>query len=232
MREGKVGAVIPGAGRSRRLGGRDKLFYPILGRPLLAWTLEVLNSSPAVDEIVLVLNEENSGRGEELVARYGFRKVTRICLGGERRRDSVGAGLRLLPPCRWVIIHDAARPCLTPALIEQGLQTARACGAAVAAVPAVDTIKLVSGDGLVEATPERHRLWQVQTPQIFDYQLILRAYREVGDDATDDASLVERLGHPVKVFPGSYENIKVTGEVDLLLAETILRRRNEGRPGL
>lgn len=232
MKESRIGAVVPGAGKSQRLGGGDKLFRPILGRPLLAWTLEGLHSSPLVDEIVLVLNEDNLDKGKALVRQDNLHKVRSICLGGERRQDSVVKGLNSLSPCRWVIIHDAARPCITPDLIARGLEAVRTAKAVVAAVPAIDTIKLVSPGGLVETTPERHRLWQIQTPQIFDYELIMRAYKEVTGDVTDDASAVEKLGHPVRIFPGSYENIKVTYELDFLLVEAILRQRREGRSGV
>lgn len=221
-RRGRVGAVIVAAGRSARMNGVDKLFVPLHGRLLLAHTVAAFEACPAVDDIVLVVASDNLARAQALVGEEGWRKVRRVCAGGARRRDSVRAGLDVLPACQWVIVHDGARPCVEVEVIERGLAEARRTGAAIAAVPVKDTVKVVDGERRILDTPERERLWSAQTPQAFRYDLLARAHAEVGGDVTDDAALVERLGHPVVVFMGSYRNIKVTTPEDLAVAEAWL----------
>jgi len=219
----KVGAIILAAGVSHRMGW-DKLFSPILNRPLIWWTLETFHNSTLIDNIILVLHEGNWERGREIIENYSFTKVKQICLGGQRRQDSVKEGLKRLPPCSWVVIHDGARPCVTPELIQRGLKMAKRYGAAIAAVPVKDTVKIVGEGNVIESTPERGKLWLAQTPQIFSFDLIKKAY-EREEEATDDASLVERMGYRVAVYLGSYENIKVTTPEDLTIAESFLKRR-------
>ncbi|MCL0080495.1 2-C-methyl-D-erythritol 4-phosphate cytidylyltransferase [Dehalococcoidia bacterium] len=229
---GKVGAVIAAAGQGQRMSGVDKVFAELGGKPLLARVLDTFQECLVVDEIVLVLGEENLERGRGLVGSHRWPKVTAICPGGERRQDSVKNGLQRLRDCRWVVIHDGARPLVTSDLIERGLAEARESGAAVAAVPVKDTIKRVSRDGWVKETPERDSLWTVQTPQVFLFDLIFRAHQEITEDVSDDATMVERLGHRVKIYRGSYENIKVTTPEDLALAEVILRIKKAMRIGI
>ena len=234
--DARVGVVIAAAGESRRMGGVDKLFTPVLGKPLLAHAVDAFQSSPHVDAIVLVMRDELLGQGESLVGERGWDKVIEVVSGGQRRQDSVQQGLAALGRFSWgryawgryddwVMVHDGARPCVTQDVIARGLEAARETGGAIAAVPAKDTIKAVDRDRLVTDTPPREDLWQVQTPQVFRYDIIQAAYASGGNDATDDASLVERAGHRVKVFMGAYENIKVTTPEDLPLAELFLRRR-------
>ena len=182
-----------------------------------------------VDEAVVVLNEASVERGLRLVEEAGFSKVTAVCSGGQRRQDSVAEGLKRLERCAWVVIHDGARPCLTVELIERGLREARLTGAAIAAVPLKETVKVVDAEGGIESTPRRESLWTAQTPQIFRFDLIAEAHRMGSGEVTDDAALVEALGHKVKVYMGSYDNIKVTTPEDIALAETILRMRHESR---
>ncbi|MEW6033469.1 MAG: 2-C-methyl-D-erythritol 4-phosphate cytidylyltransferase [Chloroflexota bacterium] len=222
----KTGLILAGAGQARRMGGVDKVFAPLGGYPLLYWPLLAAQHSSLVDHIVLVLAPDNVERGRQLASEHGFSKVAEVCAGGKRRQDSVRIGLGKLPPCEWVVIHDVARPFLEHSLIQRGLETAEETGAAVAAVPVKDTIKVAHPDGTVAETPRRDTLWAAQTPQVFRFDIISRAYRS-GGEATDDASLVERLGHQVKLYPGSYDNIKVTTPEDLALAEAILRRRRQ-----
>ena len=219
----RVGAVIVAAGRSERMGGVDKLFASLSGQPLLAHVLNVFQNCPRVDEIVLVLGETNLERGKNLLTERSYPKVTDVCLGGARRQDSVLEGLRRLESCSWVLLHDGARPCVTENLIVEGLSAAQETGAAIAAVPATDTIKIVGDSNLIESTPARETLWQAQTPQVFRRDLLLEAYKQVDSDVTDDAALVESLGYRVKVYRGSYDNIKVTSPRDLDIAELILR---------
>ncbi|MFH1015911.1 MAG: 2-C-methyl-D-erythritol 4-phosphate cytidylyltransferase, partial [Chloroflexota bacterium] len=144
--------------------------------------------------------------------------------GGERRQDSVAAGLKLTGKCDWVVIHDGARPFVTIDLIERGLEAAKETGAAIAAVPVTDTIKEAGEDSIVRQTLPRQNLWAVQTPQVFRIDIITEAYRRARGDVTDDAMLVEQMGHKVKVFMGSYDNIKITTPEDLALAEVLVKK--------
>ena len=217
-----IGAVIVAAGRSSRMGGVDKTFAPLLGAPLIAHTVERLEGHPAIGEIALVLAAESVERARELAKARGWRKVTQVCAGGARRQDSVYNGLTVLSPCALVLVHDGARPCLDAATLDRGVHAATEHGAAVAGTPVKDTIKQVSPDLLIEDTPERARLWAAQTPQVFRYNLLLEAHRRCEGDFTDDAAMVEGLGYPVRMFEGSYENIKVTTAGDLVVAEAFL----------
>ena len=226
----RIGAVIAAAGKADRMGETDKVFARIAGKPLLAWVVEAFEACPLVNDIVIVLNEKNIEQGRTLVDERGYSKVTELCVGGPRRQDSVARGLEQLRWCTWVIIHDGARPCVSRTLIERGLKEARGSGAAIAAVPVTDTVKRVGVDMVVEETPSRESLWVAQTPQVFRWDMITRAYREVVKaDVTDDAALLEAIGHKVKVYMGSYDNIKVTTPQDLALAELILTQ--SGRLG-
>jgi 2-C-methyl-D-erythritol 4-phosphate cytidylyltransferase len=228
-RREKVGAVIAAAGSSQRMGGVDKIFLSLAGKPLLAHVLGVFQECTMVDQIVIVLNEASLELGQRLVEEGGFSKVTGICPGGERRQDSVAEGLKRLEGCQWVVIHDGARPCLTLDLIEKGLEEAEQTGAAIAAVPVKETLKIVEAEGTIQNTPRRESFWVAQTPQVFRFDIIREAYRQRKEEVTDDASLVEALGYKVKIYRGSYDNIKVTTLEDLALAEIILRKRNESR---
>lgn len=215
--DNSVGAVIVAAGRSSRMGGVDKTFAPLNGRPLIAHTLARFEEFAPVSKIALVLAADAVAQGRDLVRRYQYRKVAQVCAGGEQRQDSVRAGLDALPPCHWVIIHDGARPGVDAALLQRGLDTARKSpnGAAIAAVPVKDTIKVVSPAMEITATPDRSTLYAAQTPQIFRYDRLRQAHAQFAGDATDDAVMVESLGDRVAVFPGSYRNLKVTTPEDL-----------------
>ncbi len=220
----KVGAVIVAAGSSQRMGGVDKVFALLGEKPVLGRVVAVFQECDSIDQIVVVLNEQNLEKGKQLVAEQGWSKVTDVCPGGRRRQDSVVAGLSRLSHCDWVVIHDGARPLLTEDLIREGLAAARETGAAVAAVPVTDTIKVAEGDGIVRQTPPRQNLWAVQTPQVFRIDIITEAYQKATGEVTDDASLVEQLGYSVKLYLGSYQNIKVTTPDDLALAEVLWQK--------
>jgi len=220
----RVGAIIVAAGASRRMGGMDKIFADLAGKPLLTYSAEAFQKCDSVDQIVIVLNKQRLDEGLKLVRKYDWFKVSDVCGGGERRQDSVQEGINRLVDCKWVVIHDGARPCLSQSLIETGLAEARSSGAAIPALPIVDTIKAVSSDHIVEDTLSRERLYIVQTPQVFRFDIISEAYSKIRDDVTDDSCMVERLGYKVKVYPGSVANIKVTTPDDLILAEAILRK--------
>ncbi|MBI4288900.1 MAG: 2-C-methyl-D-erythritol 4-phosphate cytidylyltransferase [Chloroflexi bacterium] len=220
-----AGAVIVAAGASQRMQGVDKLFVPLAGRPLLLWSVEAFQLCEAIHYIVLVVHENSLAKATAMATAQGWSKIVEVCAGGARRQDSVSRGIGRLPPCDWVVVHDGARPCVTPGLISLGLAEARPTGSAIAAVPVTDTIKLVSPDGLIKRTLPRDQLWAIQTPQVFRIDIIRAAYTGALQDVTDDASLVEKMGYPVKVFRGSYDNIKVTSPPDLAVAEYILERR-------
>ncbi|HLG51779.1 MAG TPA: 2-C-methyl-D-erythritol 4-phosphate cytidylyltransferase [Chloroflexota bacterium] len=220
-----LGVIVVAAGVSQRFGG-DKLFRRLGDRPVLAWSLDTLDQAPEVEAIVLVLNAANLERGRRLVARRGYGKIRAITLGGTRRQDSVWNGLAILDGVHWVAVHDGARPFITPDMLARGLDVARDVGGAVAAVPVKDTIKIIADANLIERTPDRARVWAAQTPQIFRYDHLVEAYRRCGAiDVTDDAELMERAGMPVAVFPGSYENVKITTVEDFEVARAIARRR-------
>jgi len=218
-----VGAVIVAAGESQRMGRIDKLMAQIGGEPLLLHSTRPFQQCRRVSQIVVVVSGSNRERCQRLVSGKEWTKVTDVCLGGRRRQDSVAAGLKRLDGCDWIIVHDGARPLVTVELIERGLKAARETGAAIAAVPVKDTIKIAGNDRIVSQTPPRHSLWQVQTPQVFRGDVITGAYRKANGTVTDDASLVEQLGGRVKLYMGSYDNIKVTTPEDLTLAELLLR---------
>ena len=222
-----LSVVIVAAGQSRRMAGVDKIFADILNKPLIAHTVEALEASPLVDELVLVLSPEKVPLGRSLARDRAWTKLPpeSVCAGGPRRQDSVLLGLERLSPCRWVAVHDGARPCVDADTLERGLEAASESGAAVAAVPAKDTIKVVTAGSRVESTPPRDTLWLVQTPQVFLYDVLRQAHLACDQDVTDDASMVERLGRDVHVFMGSYANLKVTSREDMDVAEALLRNR-------
>lgn len=224
--DSQIGVVIVAAGQSQRMEGVDKTFVPILGLPLICHTVKAFERSALVQSVVLVLSSDKVDFGWSLAREHGWKKVVSVCHGGPRRQDSVFIGLKHLKDCGWVAIHDGARPCCEPELLERGLEAARETGASIAAVPAKDTIKVVSPEGQVQVTPARDNLWMVQTPQVFHYDLILGAHMNCDGTFTDDAAMVESIGHPVKVFMGSYRNLKITTPEDLAMAEIFLRSRN------
>ena len=226
-------AVIVAAGTSRRMQGHDKLWTPLSGRITLARTIDVFDASPIIETIILVVSTERLPAATELCRHEQWRKIAAIVPGGLRRQDSVRAGLDTLlqttPTCQWVMIHDGARPLVTPAILAAGLTAAQQHLAAIAAVPVKDTIKAVQ-HGMVSTTLDRAQLWSVQTPQVFSLPLIHAAYHNpvAHNDVTDDASLLEQLGQPVAIFPGDYTNIKITTQEDLLLAEAFLQEHLQG----
>ena len=223
----KAGAIIVAAGESRRMGDIDKVMALLGGKPILVRVIDAFQNCSAIDQVVVVLSKQNLEAGKQLIAEEGWSKATDVCLGGRWRQDSVLAGLSKLKKCDWVVVHDGARPLVTVDLIEQGLEAVKETGSAVAAVPVTDTIKVAGAEKFVEYTPSRHKLWAVQTPQVFRFDIIAEAYHGVRDEVTDDATLVEQLGHKVKLYMGSYDNIKVTTPDDLVLAEALLQKHGK-----
>lgn len=224
----KSSAIIAAAGSSRRMEGRDKLWIPLSDRITLARTIDVFEASPVIDNIVLVINSERIDDVTRLCQQEGWSKIIGIVEGGIRRQDSVRSGLdsvtKLAPTTQWVMIHDGARPLVTSEILEAGLKAAQECYAAIAAVPVKDTIKQVE-QGWISSTLDRSQLWAIQTPQVFSFPLIHHAYQTVSSEQefTDDAALLEHLGKRVAIFTGSYRNIKITTQEDLLIAEALIK---------
>jgi len=224
----EVGAIIVAAGSGVRMvdpSTPDKLFADLAGRPLLAHTLSAFERCDVIARVVLVMSAVNLERGRRLGEEQGFGKVIAVCMGGARRQDSVRVGLAALGECNYVAVHDGARPLVTADVIERGIDAAKETGAAAAAVPVTDTIKEAGIDRLVVRTVDRDKLWAVQTPQVFRFELLERAHREITADMTDDAAMVEALGMPVRLFEGDRRNVKVTVAEDLELAEALLASR-------
>ena len=209
------------------MNGVDKIVTPLLGRPLLTHSLERLAESPSIDNIIVVAGEGNADSVRILANRATTYKITAVCTGGSRRQDSVRAGLEHVGDATHVLVHDGARPLIDASLISRAVHAISTHDAAIAAVPVKDTIKMARDDMTVLETVPRKKLWAVQTPQIFEADLLRTAHRSIESDVTDDASMVEMLGRVVKLFMGSYENIKVTTPEDIVMAEAILKSRLE-----
>jgi 2-C-methyl-D-erythritol 4-phosphate cytidylyltransferase len=221
-------ALIPAAGRGQRMGLEiEKQFLQLRGKPLLAYTLAQFEATPTIDRIVLIVP---AGRElfcyQEIIVPAGLRKVTHVVAGGETRQRSVMAGFRCLDQdVDVVVIHDGARPFVTPSLIQAAIDAASAGGSAVAAVPVSDTLKRVSAVGTIIETVDRRNLWRAQTPQAFRRGILQQALAYAVEhhfDMTDEAALIEGLAWPVRIVPGSIWNFKVTSPDDLRLAELLL----------
>ncbi len=221
-----VTAIVVAGGTGKRLKSRvHKSFVRLAGRPMLGWVLQALQKAPSVRQIVIVAHPGDLDAARRLARNGRIAKLSAVVPGGDSRMASVGCGLRAVPPgTKWVLVHDAARPLVTPALIEATVKAARRAKAAIAAVPVVPTIKQARGVW-VEKTLDRGKLWAVQTPQVFERKLLERAHRGAnGFVATDDAALVEAMGKRVRLVPGSERNIKVTTPEDLIVAEALLKK--------
>jgi 2-C-methyl-D-erythritol 4-phosphate cytidylyltransferase len=226
-----TGVVIVAAGSGKRMGmGRNKLWLPLGGKPIMSYAVELFATHPDVAEVVLVVSEQDHADVQAWLREMPYR--VKLALGGAERQDSVRQGIAALSAdCEYVLVHDAARPFVTAEEISAIIHRVRVDQATIMAVPVKDTIKVVGPTGTVEATPARESLWAVQTPQAFRLSLLLEAHQaaqEAGRMGTDDAMLVEWLGHPVQIMRGSYENMKITTPDDLWIGEEILRRRRRG----
>jgi len=225
----KADAVIVSAGKGHRfMEGKKKQFHFLEGKPILAHTLDKFETCPLIRSILLVVGQEDMDYClKEVVEKFEFKKISQIVPGGKRRQESVKNGIDALPrDVEVVAIHDGVRPFVTKAMIEDSIQSAVRYGAVVLAMPVKETIKMSNPDGTVLKTLDRESLWQIQTPQTFQVNIIKEAYYRATKDAfvgTDDASLVERLGVTVHILPGSYTNIKITTPEDLLLANLFLK---------
>ena len=222
-----VSVIFPAAGAGRRMGARqNKVLLEISGVPILLRSLQAFSAVPEVGQLVVVAAKDEVAFVERLLAGVKALKPWCIAVGGSERQYSIANGIEhLFAACEIVLVHDAARPLVSRETIEAVISAAREKGAAIAAVRAKNTIKVVDEDGRVEATPSRTRLWEVQTPQGFRRELFVRAYEKAAKDGflgTDDASLVERLGEEVFVVESDYGNMKITTPEDLRLAEALL----------
>jgi 2-C-methyl-D-erythritol 4-phosphate cytidylyltransferase len=223
-----LSAIIVAGGSSRRMGF-DKLFALLGGEPVIAHSMAAFEESSAVGEIILVGRTESLTELEALVSRRKFRKVRAIVPGGRRRQDSVARGLECLArEADFVAVHDAARPLVRRALIEQLYEEAQTHGGAASGVAVIDTLKRVNDDQLVVGGVDRAQLFAVETPQVFRRDLLEQGYRALSEGAlevTDEISAVERVGAKVFILPNEEKNFKITVPADLPLAEFVLRER-------
>ncbi|HEU0116717.1 MAG TPA: 2-C-methyl-D-erythritol 4-phosphate cytidylyltransferase, partial [Thermomicrobiales bacterium] len=226
MSASPVAAVVVAGGRGERLGDPAKCLLPLAGRPMLAWSLDALEQAASVAHVVVVAGVHTRIAVEALVAGMAWPKVVAVVAGGERRQDSVAAGLAAVPTAAAVLVHDAARPLAEPAVFDRCAAAAIATGAAIAAVPVADTLKRVTA-GRATATVDRAGLWAAQTPQGFRQDIVERLLPLIrgADTVTDEARLCESLGVPVAVVPGSPANLKVTLPDDVAVAAALLRAR-------
>lgn len=229
MQKPKVTAILVAAGKGTRMGANiNKQYIELQKKPIIAHTLGVFQQAPLIDKIILVVGEkEIDFCKKNIVDKYDINKVSAIVKGGKERTDSVYNGLRAIDEaCDVVVIHDGARPFVTEGMLAAAISTAKDMGAAIIGVPVKDTIKVINEDMQVANTPAREFLWAIQTPQAFNFSLLKGAYEQRAQfhGLTDDAMLLEKLGYPVKVLMGSYENIKITTPDDLLLAQEILKK--------
>lgn len=221
--------IVVAAGRGSRMGSEIKKQYlPLAGAPILVRTLQTLDACQSVDRVVLVVSPEDIDCVRDLIREHRIGKVGAVVAGGAERQNSVWKGLRaLLPDSTHVAVHDAARPLVSQDEIQAVIEAAKDGGAATLGVPVKDTIKRVTA-GLVRETLERSTLWAVHTPQAFRRDWLEEAHDrslQQGGHGTDDASLVEWAGYPVRMVRGSYENLKITTPEDLLVAETLFQER-------
>lgn len=219
-----AGAIIVAAGSSRRMAGVDKLWIDLGGQPLLARTIAAIAATPGLVQLIVVGSPELLRRAGEHVQEVPWSRVDRWVTGGPTRQDSVYRGLQALDRCDLVLVHDGARPLITPALTERGIAAALAHGAVIAATPVTDTIKVVNVSGAITATLDRGALQAAQTPQIFAYSLLRAAYDRVGEAraaCTDDAAVVERAGGTVYTFAGDVTNLKVSTPADVAVVRTL-----------
>lgn len=219
-------AIILAAGQGKRMQSKVHKQYLLLqGKPVLYYTLRAFEESPLVTEIILVTGKEEIDYcRKEIVEKYGFHKVHKIIAGGKERYHSVYAGLQAAEDADYVYIHDGARPFVDSGILERACTAVLEYKACVVGMPVKDTIKIADQEGFAAVTPDRRKVWQVQTPQVFSYHLIRNAYDKMmktePDGITDDAMVVEKMtDQKVKFVEGSYKNIKITTPEDLSIAE-------------
>ncbi|MEI5909168.1 2-C-methyl-D-erythritol 4-phosphate cytidylyltransferase [Bacillus spongiae] len=222
--------IIPAAGKGKRMGAHcNKLLLELHEVPIIVHTLRIFEQDPLCRNTIVVIHSEEEEIFLKLLSEYNLQKVSKLVYGGTERQFSVFNGMRSLSDSEIVLVHDGARPFVTQNTIHALVEAAKTNGAAVAAVPVKDTIKVVQQQTVME-TLDRSSLWSVQTPQAFRFSLLEHAHEEASRQqflGTDDASLVERLGKPVTIVESDYDNIKLTTKEDLFFAESIIQKRNE-----
>ncbi|MBE5722205.1 MAG: 2-C-methyl-D-erythritol 4-phosphate cytidylyltransferase [Clostridium sp.] len=225
-------AVIVAAGKGKRMGTEiSKQFLPLCGKEILAHTVEKFEKAACIRDIILVTGGDALQDVRQMVQEYGWKKIISVTEGGKERQDSVFLGLQQVPQdTEIVLIHDGVRPFVTEEILERSIAAAKETGGCVAGVPAKDTIKVCDAEGFAIATPNRSTLRQIQTPQTFRRKEILAAYEKAKADGflgTDDASVAEHSGFPVRVIMGSYSNIKITTKEDFLIGAAFLKEETE-----
>ena len=230
MEQGRCTAIVLAAGQGKRMHSKiQKQFLEIGGKPMLYYSMECFQKSPLIQDIILVTGEDMiSYCQSEIVEKYGFTKVCKVTAGGKERYDSVYAGLLCCQDTDYVYIHDGARPFVTEEMIQRGYEAVKRTNACVMGMPSKDTVKLADPSGYIKETPDRKIVWNIQTPQIFSYDLIRGAYESIRkkdmSNVTDDAMVVEQeTGTKILLVEGSYQNIKITTPEDLAVAEAFLR---------
>lgn len=224
----KISVLIPAAGQGKRMEtSMKKPYLMLLDKPILSHTIERFEQNSVIDEIFIIVDESDfTICNKRVIAPFRFRKVRGLVAGGETRQVSVYNGIRTLSEdVDFVIVHDGVRPFLNDEIIFKCIEAAAEFGASVSAVPVKETIKVANDDLFIDHTPERDHLWRVQTPQVFRKSILLEAHDKAIEDgisAPDDATLIEKLGVPVKLVMGSYRNLKLTTPEDLKIAETLL----------
>jgi 2-C-methyl-D-erythritol 4-phosphate cytidylyltransferase len=224
-----VSAIVLAAGAGKRLKSAvSKPLIKIGNRAAIIYSLQVLSKHPDIDEIIVVVSASNQKLIRKTVESCFFKKIKNFVLGGNRRQDSVYNGLKAVSfKSDFILIHDAARPFIDNRLVTRVIQAAKRSGAAILGVPVKATIKRIKENGRVDKTLDRNNLWEIQTPQVFKKELILKAYKKfLKDNVTDDAALIEKLGKVVKIVLGSYKNIKITTYDDLMFAQAICRSKS------
>lgn len=224
----KIIGILLAGGKSRRFGNEDKLLQEIDGKPVIYYSLLVLEKTYGIDEVLLVSDDKKINILKDLVRNWNLRKVKDVIEGGKERQDSVFNAINSISQCDYVLIHDGARPFISVSLVEKIIKEGIEKKAVITAIPVKDTIKLVGSDKRVESTLPREKLWQIQTPQFFEFSIIKTAHENAKKDnfyGTDDAVLVERLGIPVYIIEGEPWNIKITTKEDLELAKCIIKKR-------
>ncbi|HOA98677.1 MAG TPA: 2-C-methyl-D-erythritol 4-phosphate cytidylyltransferase [Candidatus Atribacteria bacterium] len=227
-------AIIVAAGKGERVNSVvPKQYLPLLGKPVLAHTLDVFERSPWIGEIIVVINSLHEEMfKKEVWEKYGYRKIKKCVSGGETRQDSVYCGVRELKDrgADFVLIHDGVRPLVDDKILARCVEAVVKFEAACCALPCADTIKLSLDGEIIDETLNRQKIWRAQTPQAFRISLIWEALekaKEEGFQGTDDSALVERMGKPVRLVLGSEDNLKITTPQDLILAEELLRWRKK-----
>lgn len=230
MEQGRCTAIVLAAGQGKRMHSKiQKQFLEIGGKPILYYSMECFQKSPLIQDIILVTGEDMiSYCQSEIVEKYGFTKVCKVTAGGKERYDSVYAGLLCCQDTDYVYIHDGARPFVTEEMIQRGYEAVKRTNACVMGMPSKDTVKLADPSGYIKETPDRKIVWNIQTPQIFSYDLIRGAYESIRkkdmSNVTDDAMVVEQeTGTKILLVEGSYQNIKITTPEDLDIAEAFLK---------